>query len=205
MDEAMESLSGFIRSAHPLPPLIRLALVHYQFEVIHPFYDANGRVGRLINSLLLCRWGLVPGPVPALSPYLLRRADAYPELLGRVSRENAVEDWLLFFLQGILEQAQEAEGVLAELEAMRADFFARVAAERTADRLERVIELALVRPYLNVGQVAAALPDGNFKSAARAVARLVELGVLEEITGQKRHRVFRAGEWVARLTEVIEG
>jgi Fic family protein len=200
MDESLESLAVYIREDRSDPPLVRLALVHYQFEVIHPFYDANGRLGRLINVLLPCRWGLLSGPVLAPSSYLLRHAGAYPDLLSRLSRENEVEGWLVFFLDGLAQSAAAAEGVLDALGSMRAEYLERIAAERTADRLEQVINLALVRPYLNVGQVEAALPEANFKSAARYVDRLEALGILEEITGQNRHRVYRAREWVARIS-----
>ena len=203
MTNALESLAGFMRSGTTLPPLVRLAMVHYQFTVIHPFYDANGRLGRLLNSLLLCRWGLLPGPLLALSPFLERRAGVYPELLGRVSRENAVEEWLNFFLGGIVEQAVETERVLEALESMRADYFSRLISERAADRLEHVIDLFLAAPLMNISQVDIALTEGNFKSAARAVDRLVELNLLEETTGQARHRVFRAGEWLGKLLEIL--
>lgn len=205
MRVALESLAGFANGDAELPPLVRLALVHYQFEAIHPFYDANGRVGRLLNGLLLCRWGMLPGPALALSPYLLRHAEVYPQLLARVSRENAVEDWLVFFLGGLVEAAEAAEGLLAALQGMRAEYYGRVASERTAERLREVIDLALVRPYLNVGQVEEALPEANFKSASRYVDRLEALGILNETTGQARHRVFRATEWVARLVEPKAG
>jgi Fic family protein len=175
--------------------------VHYQFEVIHPFYDANGRLGRLINALLPCRWGLLPSPVLPLSRYLERRAVDYPALLSRVSRENAVEDWLVFMLDGVAESAGFADRLLDEFEDMRAVYYSRVADERAGDRLERVIDLALGSPLLNVGQVDAALTAGNFKSAARTVDRLEALGILQETTGQVRHRVFRAGEWMDRLKD----
>ena len=75
--------------------------------------------------------------------------------------------------------------------------------ERAADRLREVIDLALVRPYINVGQVEAALPGANFKSASRYVDRIEALGILEETTGQARHRVFRAREWVRRLADLL--
>lgn len=203
MAHELENLEAFIRDDRSLPPLVRLALVHYQFEVIHPFYDANGRVGRLLNTLLLCRWGLLPGPVLALSRYMLDHAAAYDGLISGVCRENRVEDWLAFLLDGLAESVAAAEGLLDDLEAMRAMYADRIAGERTADRLAQVIGLALVRPYLNVGQIDAALDPGNFKSVSRYVDRLVELGILEETTGQKRNRVFAAREWVERLEGML--
>ncbi|HUF38504.1 MAG TPA: Fic family protein [Anaerolineales bacterium] len=199
MRDALDSLDKFMRAEGKLPPLVRLALVHAQFEIIHPFYDANGRVGRMLNVLLPGRWGLLDGPAPPMSPYLEQRGERYRELLSRFSRENAVVDWLVFFLEGVVAGVGLAGGLLAALGTMRADYFAQFAAERGAERLQRTIEFALVRPLFNVSQAAAALPAGNFKSTARSVDRLVELGVLEETTGQRRHRVFCAAEWVERL------
>jgi Fic family protein len=203
MGDSLESLAGFMRSSGSLPPLVRLALIHYQFEVIHPFHDGNGRLGRLLVALLPCRRGLLPRPVLALSPYLLRHAEVYPDLLARVSRGNEVEAWLIFFLDGLAAAAAETERLLEGLRSMREVYHAQVAGERAADRLREVIDLALVRPYINVGQVEAALPGANFKSASRYVDRIEALGILEETTGQARHRVFRAREWVRRLADLL--
>ena len=103
MYDALDALERYIQSPSDLPPLIRLALVHYQFETIHPFEDGNGRIGRLLITLLLCAEGLLPEPLLYLSAYFERHRDEYVDRLLGVSQSNEWEDWITFFLTGIAE------------------------------------------------------------------------------------------------------
>ena len=111
VSEMMAVLGDFERYLHAeshLPPLIRIGLIHYQFETIHPFLDGNGRIGRLLITLLLCAWDLLPQPLLYLSAYFERWRDAYIDLLYAVSQRGAWNAWLVFFLQGIAIQARDA-------------------------------------------------------------------------------------------------
>lgn len=105
---ALDAFERFTASPYPLPFLVKLALVHYQFETIHPFRDGNGRVGRLLIILLLRQEGILPTPLLYLSAYFERYRDTYIDHLYAVSREGAWREWIRFFLRGIAEQAQDA-------------------------------------------------------------------------------------------------
>jgi len=190
MREALESLGDFMLGDAPLPDLIRLAMIHYQLGVIHPYYDANGRMTRLLIPWLLCCWKLLPGPFCTISEAFVDRATAPRALLRQVCRENAWLPWLIFFLESVEKQAKTNLERISRLEEARTEIFARVDSERTAPRLKRVVNRLLATPTITTAQVLEELPGGNFKSAARMVNSLVRLGVLREVTGQSRHRVF---------------
>lgn len=199
---ALESLDVFLQAPAAAPKLVRLAMAAYQFGVIHPFYDLNGRMARLLVARLLCAWGLLPGPCLALSPYFERHEPEYRSLPAAVSRENAWEDWLVYFLEGLRVQAEDALQLMAGLRELVAEAGAILAGERTAERLEGTLWEVFCRPYFTVNQLEAALPQGNFKSAARQVETLVRLGLLEEVTGQARHRVFCAPRGLEAITSL---
>jgi Fic family protein len=108
MNEALDAFEKYLHSANLFPPLVRLALIHYQFEAIHPFGDGNGRVGRLLLSILLAKWNLLPIPLLYLSAFFEKYREQYSELLLSVSKYGTWDDWVIFVLHGIEEQARDA-------------------------------------------------------------------------------------------------
>lgn len=193
MREALDAFERFLYDNLGLPPLVRLGLIHYQFEAIHPFLDGNGRVGRLLIILLLCAWELLPEPLLYLSAYIEAHRRTYYELLLAVSQEGAWEAWLRFFLQGVAEQSQDALVRAGRLQNLRERYREQFQTKRTAARLLQVVDLLFDQPLVTVNQVAKAL-DVHFASANQYVQQLEETGVLREITGQARNRVYRADE-----------
>jgi Fic family protein len=193
MREALDAFERFLYDNLGLPPLVRLGLIHYQFEAIHPFLDGNGRVGRLLIILLLCAWELLPEPLLYLSAYIEAHRRTYYELLLAVSQEGAWEAWLRFFLQGVAEQSQDALVRAGRLQNLRERYREQFQTKRTAARLLQVVDLLFDQPLVTVNQVAEAL-DVHFASANQYVQQLEETGVLREITGQARNRVYRADE-----------
>ena len=191
MLETLDALERFFHADSSLPPLIRLGLIHYQFEAIHPFLDGNGRVGRLLLTLLLCAWELLPQPLLYLSAYFEAHRQEYYVSLLAVSQQGAWERWLRFFLQGVAEQSHDAVRRAGRLQALREQYRTRFQSVRTAARLLQVVDLLFARPVVGVTQVAQAL-DVSFQAAARHVDTLVAEGVLREITGQARGRLYRA-------------
>ena len=201
MHEALDAFERFLYDDSGLPPLVRLGLIHYQFEAIHPFLDGNGRVGRLLIVLLLCVWELLPEPLLYLSAYFEAHRQTYYDLLLAVSQEGAWESWLCFFLQGVAEQSQDALVRAGRLQELRERYREQFQAERTAARLLQVVDLLFDQPLVTVNQVAEAL-DVHFPSANQYVQQLEEAGVLREITGQARNRVYRADEVLAAIEEM---
>ena len=194
MHVALDSLEKFIHTPSDLPDLVRLALIHYQFEAIHPFLDGNGRIGRLLIALLLCEWGILPQPLLYLSAYFEQNRSAYYEHLRSVSQKGTWQAWLTFFLRGLWEQSEEAQKRVRALVALREKYAQQLNNERTAARLMQVVDFLLEQPLLTIGQLQAGLNLKDYKAAQRYINTLEGYGILEEITGQARNRKYRATE-----------
>ncbi len=191
MREALYALEAYLHAPSGLPPLIRLGLIHYQFEVIHPFLDGNGRVGRLLLTLLLCAWDLLPQPLLYLSAYFEAHRQAYYDHLLAVSRQGAWDAWLRFFLRGVAVQSADAVYRSGRLTDLREQYRQRFQTRRAAARLLQIVDLLFARPVVTVRQIADMLGI-TYQATARHVDTLVAEGLLAEITGRARDRVFRA-------------
>ena len=153
-DRLRELLANLERFIHDeeigLDPLIRLAVMHYQFEAIHPFADGNGRTGRVINILYLVEQGLLELPVLYLSRYIIRNKPDYYEGLRRVTEEQAWEDWLLFILRGVEEMARETRGLIRQIADLMAET-GEIAREKAPKAYSRdLVELIFEHPYCKI-------------------------------------------------------
>jgi Fic family protein len=183
-----------------LPPLVRLGLIHYQFETIHPFLDGNGRVGRLLTVLLLCAWDLLPQPLLYLSAYFHRHREAYYEHLLAVSQRGAWTEWLRFFLRGVFVQSQDAIARSRRLLDLREQYREQFQHQRAAARLLQVIDYLFTRPIITINGIAEAIEELDYNSAYRYVNTLESEGILREITGHARNRVFQADALLEAIT-----
>lgn len=187
-----------------LPILVRAALAHVQFETIHPFLDGNGRVGRLLITLLLCEASVLREPLLYLSLYLKQHRATYYELLDRVRGEADWEAWLEFFLSGV---KQVAEGAVSTAERLATLFGTdRSRTETTGRRAGsalRVHEALKARPLVSISAVCDAT-GRSFPAVSSAMALPVELGVARELTGKRRNRLFVYDRYLAILNEGTE-
>jgi len=191
MTLALGQLELFIHAPSNLPTLARLGMIHYQFEAIHPFLDGNGRVGRLLLSLLLTEWKLLPLPLLYLSAYFeANQAEYYTRLL-QVSQRGDWEGWLVFFLTGIRDQALEAIKRVRAFQALRLRYQSLLSKERDAGRLMKVVDFLIGQPLVSIRQVQAGLEVADFKIAQRYVKKLEKVGILREVTGRLRNRLYR--------------
>ena len=193
MKMALDGLEKFIHAPSEIPPLVRAALIHYQFEAIHPFLDGNGRIGRLLVILLLMEWGLLSQPWLYLSAYFETHRQAYYDHLLAVSQQGAWEAWLSFFLQGVGEQSEDAIGRIEQLQRLRSVYQNQVREERTVERLLQVIDVLFERPILSIRQLEAAL-EVPYRTAQRYIEKLEAIGILQEVTGRARGRLYQAVE-----------
>lgn len=200
MNESLALLENFIHAASSLPYLVRLGMIHYQFEAIHPFLDGNGRVGRLLIVLLMCQWELLPQPLLNLSVYFDRYRQEYYDLLLDVSRKGKWEEWLRFFLRGVGEQARSGVGRMKQLGDLRASYQPFVTSSRNPRRMSSIVDYLFSRPILTVRQASDALGI-PFKTAGDYLDRLVQAGVLRETTGHSRNRIFQSDEILTLLQE----
>lgn len=193
----MDDLERFIQQESDWPDLIDIAVVHYQFETIHPFKDGNGRVGRLLVVLMLITSGLLHYPLLYLSSYIERHRTEYADRLLAVSEEGEWDEWLRFFLRGIREQAEEAFVRAKLLVDKRKEYEARYA---DAPKSVRQLSLALFEePYFTVREASERI-DVVYQTANNAVERLESDGVVAEMTGNEQNRVFRAAE----IMDIVE-
>jgi Fic family protein len=199
---AMSDLEKFLHDdPEPTPILVKAALAHVQFETIHPFLDGNGRVGRLLITLLLCSDGVLQQPLLYLSLYFKQNRDAYYDHLQRVRTEGAWEEWLEFFLEGVIAVASSATETARRIrELVETDRGTIHGFGRGAASALRVHELAGRRIVLTAastaGQLGLSVPTVN-----AAIARLEEAGMLREVTGRRRGRLFVYEDYLALLQD----
>lgn len=182
-----------------LPPLVHASLVHAQFEAIHPFVDGNGRVGRLLITLLLVKQGLIPSPLLYLSAYFeATREQYYARLLG-VTESGEWEEWLVYFLRGIVLQAEDAMRRIERIDDLILGWKQELASGQS--RLpERALDLFVENPFWTIRGVAGRL-DVAFTTAQRAIDRLEAEGVVARVGEARRNRVYCANA----ILEVLEG
>jgi Fic family protein len=198
----LAALEQFIHSDAPtLPPLVNIALVHAQFESIHPFLDGNGRIGRLLIAALFEHWGLLPEPLIYLSGYLKQHQVEYYRLLGVIRTEGNWEAWISFFLEGVTAAAADAERSIVEIAALVASHRRLLLESPIAGMTTyRLFELLPMAPRLTIEGIRQKLGT-SFPTANAAVKTLADLGILTEMTGQKKNRCFGYQAYIALLTK----
>ena len=203
--DCMAALERFLHAEDDgLPVLVRAGLAHVQFETIHPFLDGNGRVGRLLVTLLLCHAGVLRDPLLYLSLYLKQRRGAYYALLDQVRRTGDWEAWLAFFLDGVREAAEAAVSTSGRLlERLASDRAAVERRGRRAGSALRVHDALSARPILSLRQICART-GLSFPASSSAMRLLVDLGIAREITGRPRNRLFVYARYLAILNEGTE-
>jgi Fic family protein len=196
---ALSALERYIHEPSGRPPLVDIALVHYQFETIHPFLDGYGRIGRLLITLMLIERDLLPEPLLYLSVYFERHRAAYYDHLLAVSQKAAWEDWLLFFLRGVTTESRDAACRADRFFELRESYRERLQREGARANLLAAVDYLFARPVTDIRDLAQVL-GVTFEAARRLVNSLEEEDVLEEITGRRRNRVYAAPE-VMRLLQ----
>ena len=202
LNDAMAAFEAFLHApANDTPPLVKAALAHVQFETIHPFSDGNGRLGRLLIALILCHEGVLREPSLYLSLYFKRRRADYYDMLNGVRVRGDWEGWLAFFLDGVADTAQQAVDTAQRLLALLAKDRARIATLGTrAGNVGLVFDQFARRVILTVPQIA---PDISLSAPTirAAVRMLEEMGIVNELTGHQRNRVFAYQEYLSILSE----
>lgn len=200
MKDAMSGWEKYLHSKPSQPPLVQCALMHYQFEAIHPFVDGNGRVGRLLITFFMCERGYLPQPLLYLSAYFERYRDEYNNRLLRVSTVGDWHGWLEFFLQGVVTQAKDAVNWSAQLIDLHENYRRQLASRRVPTGTHEIVDELFVSPYVTIPE-AAKRWNISYPTASSAIQALTELNILEEMTGRRRNRVYRASE----LLHILSG
>ena len=202
LPDILGNLENFLHRNDHLPTLIRLGLIHAQFETIHPFLDGNGRVGRLLITFCLCEAKILGSPVLYLSHYFKRHRERYYDLLQATREDGEWEAWLKFFLTGIAEVANEAAATAKKIVRLREDHrdvLINRLGRASANGL-RLLESMYQRPIFTVSNVRELL-GVTYQAANDWTDRFMTLGLIAEITGNKRNRVFRYDPYVRLFTD----
>jgi Fic family protein len=203
MTQALDNFERFLYQDE-LPPLVHAGLAHAQFETIHPFLDGNGRVGRLLITFLLVHREVLHRPLLYLSVYLKRHRAEYYDRLTAIRNSGDWESWLRFFLTGVAQTAEGATATARAILELREEH-RRVIQERTAGiNGLRLLDLLFERPLVHVNLVKNSLGIA-FVTANKLVEQLERLGVLDEITGRKRDRIFSYTPYVALFRDEPPG
>jgi Fic family protein len=198
MRNALDAFEKYLYVDGPHPPLVRLAFLHYQFEALHPFVDGNGRIGRLLLALLLVNWQLLPQPLLYLSAYFERnRPDYYAHLL-EVSQHGAWRDWVVFFLRGVKEQANDTIWRIKRLQDLQTLWRGKLDNVRANATTLRLLEWLFAAPVLSIPQ-AQKLLDVTYHTARRSVEKLAELDILHQFGESDYDRRFIAKEILKTL------
>lgn len=197
----LADLERFIHAPRPkLPPLVRVALVHVQFETIHPFLDGNGRIGRLLIAALMESWGLLPEPLMYLSGYLKQHQAEYYRRLSEVRTQGDWEGWVAFFLEGVEVAATDAErAVVALASQVAGDRRRLLEAPKAGPASYRLFEMLPMMPRFTIERVRQKL-NTSFPTANAAVKVLEDLGIVTELTGQKKNRSYSYQSYIELMT-----
>ncbi len=203
MRTALGDLERFMHDSGGLDPLITCALAHAQFETIHPFLDGNGRVGRLLMTFLLCHEKILQRPVLYLSHYLKQHRASYYDRLMAIRMTGDWEGWLRFFLTGVAEVAREAERTARRIVELRGS--ARKAAQeaRLSATALRLLDHLFERPVINVNAARDHL-GVSYVAANGLIAELSRIGLLSEMTGGSRNRIFRFAPYLDLFNDIQE-
>ena len=199
MQNAMSDLEKYINENVEYDPLIRVALIHYQFETIHPFLDGNGRIGRLLILLYLMEQGLLAKPVIYISYFLKKNQVEYYDRISEVRRSGNYEQWVRFFLEAVSKAAADSLETIQKLSSLHDTNIEKLPkTTRAKDNLRAVFDYIEQYPIIEIKRTAQEL-DISYNTVATAVKKLMELGILQETTNAARNRVFAYGEYLEIL------
>ena len=192
LETLMGQLERFINDERTrLPTLVKAAIIHYQFEAIHPFADGNGRVGRLLISVLLSAWKILAEPLLYLSAYFERNKNDYVEHLWEVSRDGRWDEWVHFFLDGVAKESADATARAKQLVGLRERYRRELQQAKSTASLLELVDGLFEWPVTDISEAARSL-DMTFKGAQKNIEKLVARGILEELPERARNRVYVA-------------
>ena len=196
MNAAMADLERYMNEGDDYDPLIRIALIHYQFETIHPFLDGNGRVGRLLILLYLLEQGYISKPVIYISYFLKKNQIEYYDRISEVRRSGNYEQWVGFFLEAVSAAAKDSLDAIEKLSSLHKRNAEKLpVTKRKNDNVRRLFDYIEQYPIIDIKRTATAL-EISFNTAASAVGKLISVGILKETTNSARNRVFIYEEYL---------
>ena len=199
MKDTLDDFEKYLHAESAFPPIVRLSLIHYQFEAIHPFLDGNGRIGRLLITLILCSEGLLPQPLLYLSAFFERHRNQYYDMLLAVSQEGNWSEWISFFLEAVISQSKDAIQRSDQLLSLWKSYRDKMQQVRASALLLKLIDELFTNP-VTTNRFATETLSITPRSAQNNIEKLEKVGILKEITGRGRNRIYIAPE----IIDIVE-
>lgn len=200
MNEALSRWEKFLHLDH-FPPLVKSALIHYQFEAIHPFLDGNGRIGRLLLTFYLYEKGYLDYPILYLSDFFERYRNEYYDLLLGVSQDGSWDAWLKYFIRGVVQQSKIAEETAYKILELQKKYYQQLQKESVSGVVFQLLDMLFLNPFVSLTGISDYLKI-TWPTAKASVERLVKLGILiKEVSGRRRSRIYCAKELLDILAE----
>ncbi len=199
MKRFINELIEYLNTPDEVPLLIKCALMHYQFETIHPFCDGNGRIGRALITLYLCKKNKISKPLLYASDYFEKHRREYYEILLTTNKTGKFENWIKFFLEAIKVQSEDALDRTIKIEKLREEYQRKIKNHKQANNLLKVSDTLFSNPFVQINQIASKL-NVTYPTAKKAVDNLVKLEILKPMNGIERNKIFVAHEILNIIT-----
>lgn len=199
VEKLIEELIGYLNKYDEMPLLIKCALMHYQFETIHPFCDGNGRIGRSLITLYLCKKNKISKPLLYASDYFEKHRLEYYEVLLDTNKTGKFENWIIFFLEAIKVQSEDALERTIKIQRLREKYKEKTKNHKQAVNLLSVVDLLFMNPFIQINQIAKQL-NVTYPTAKKAVQNLMKLNILKSASDKERNKLFVAYEILDVIT-----
>lgn len=199
VERLVKELIEYLNTHDEVPLLIKCALMHYQFETIHPFCDGNGRIGRTLITLYLCKKNKISKPLLYASDYFEKHRREYYEILLTTNKTGKFEEWIKFFLEAIKVQSEDALDRTIKIQKLREDYRKKTKNHKQANNLLNVIDALFLNPFVHINQISKTLKV-TYPTAKKAVDNLVKLGILKPLGDVERNKLFVAHEILNIIT-----
>lgn len=199
VERLIRELIDYLNTYDEMPLLIKCALMHYQFETIHPFCDGNGRIGRALITLYLCKKNKISKPLLYASDYFEKHRREYYDTLLTTNKTGKFEDWIKFFLEAIKVQSEDALDRTIKIQKLREKYLGKTKNHKQASNLLNVIDNLFLNPFVQINQIALTL-NVTYPTAKKAVDNLVKLDILKPLKGIERNKIFVAHEILNIIT-----
>lgn len=203
MEQAMSDLEKFANEVYEIDPLVKAALIHYQFETIHPFLDGNGRLGRMLISLYLKEANILTYPVLYISYYFKMYRTDYYDRLSEVRKSGDFEQWIKFFLRAVISTCQDCISAINKISQLYEAGLARVEKSSSSKTIKPLFDYIHKHPIINITNTVVAL-DSTHPTITSAIKKLIELEILREETSNRRNRIFVYKDYIDILAKDTE-